>query len=94
MKNLKDTFIENDKVLAPFLLAASFNGFIKFVDCYSKEGVVYWRFSSKEQAQILVDKFLTKTEPHIPAKDIFEAINTFWKQVLQTKNKEGNHESL
>ncbi len=82
-------YIEKDKTNAPFLLAASFAGLIKFVKSYSENRIVYWQFTPKKEAQDLIDKFRTKTEPHIPARDLFEAIETFWKQVAQARN-EGN----
>ncbi|PIR42208.1 hypothetical protein COV25_04270 [candidate division WWE3 bacterium CG10_big_fil_rev_8_21_14_0_10_35_32] len=86
MLEIKNVHIENDKVNAPFLLSAYFCGLIKFVGSYSKNGVVYWQFSPKERAQTLLTQFYTKTEPHIPAKDLFDAIDTFWKQVSEARN--------
>ncbi len=85
MKNFIDV---NDKQLAPFLLAASFSGLIKFVGYHSQDSILYWKFTPKDTAKELIEKFHTKTEPHIPSRDLFEAIDTFWKQVAQTKNQE------
>lgn len=81
-----DTYIENDKRLAPFLLAASFSGLIKFIGSDTKSGVLYWQFSPEDKVLSLVNQFQTKTEPHLPAKDLFEAIETFWKQISQLRN--------
>lgn len=82
-----DLYIENDKWNAPFLLAASFQNLIDFLGSYSHEGVLYWQFSPKNKAQQLVDQFRTKTSPPIPAKDLFEAIDVFWKQISKERNE-------
>ncbi len=76
----------NDKKFAPFLLASSFNNLIKFVRSYSKDGILYWQFSPKEKAQKLLNQFSTKTDPPIPAQDLFLAIEVFWKQVAEAKS--------
>lgn len=86
MKNDNDLYIENDKINAPFLLAASFNGLVKFVGSYSQNSVLYWQFSPPDKSKVLVEQLRTKTEPRIPAKDLFEAIETFWKQVVEARN--------
>lgn len=91
MNNVEDLYIENDKINAPFLLAASFIGLVKFIGSYSSGTTLYWRFTPKDEALSLLDRFQTKTEPHIPAKDLFQAIEVFWKQVAKTRN-EGNKE--
>jgi hypothetical protein len=83
---INDLLIENDKINAPFLLAASFNGLIKFLGSQIQNNTLYWQFSPKEQAQKLIDQLHTKTEPRIPAKDIFEATSTFWKQIEELRN--------
>lgn len=87
MNFMEDLYIENDKINAPFLLAASFNGLIKFIGSYSTNQVLYWQFSPKYKAEKLINQFSTKTEPHIPAKDLFEAIETFWRQVSQARSE-------
>lgn len=83
-----NVYIENDKTNAPFLLAASFNGLVRFVGSYLQDRIVYWQFSPKDKSLTLLDQFKTKTEPHVPAKDIFEAIETFWSQVANARNGE------
>lgn len=88
MENLEDLWIENDKIQAPFLLAASFNGLIKFTGSHTTNGILYWYFTPKEKAKLLIQQFNTKTEPHIPAKDLFEAIETFWKEITGLRNGE------
>lgn len=80
-----DLHIENDKIYAPFLLAASFNGLLKFAGSKSENGVLYWQFYPKEDAQELVNQLHTRTEPQISAMDLFEAINTWWKQVSEMR---------
>ena len=88
MKQFSNLHIENDKLNAPFLLAASFNGLIHFDGSYSQENVLYWQFSPKDKVKLLLDQFRTKTEPHIPARDLFEATETWWKQVAEIRNGE------
>lgn len=88
MQESNNLYIENDKINAPFLLAASFSGLIQFHGSSSQNGVLYWKFSTKEQAVTLIEQLRTKTEPRIPAKDLFEAIETFWKQVSKARNGE------
>lgn len=87
MKQFTDLYIENDKISAPFLLAASFNSLIEFVGSHSENSVLYWHFTPREKALTLLDQLHTKTEPHIPAQDLFTAIETFWKQVNKARNE-------
>lgn len=87
MNNAEDLHIENDKVNAPFLLAASFNGLIRFSGSYTNGNTLYLQFTPKDKALTLLDQLQTKTEPHIPAKDLFQATEFFWKQVAKTRNK-------
>lgn len=81
-----DSYIENNKINAPFLLAASFIGLLKFKGNFVDNGVLYWQFSPENKAKQLINQLETKTEPHIPARDLFEAIETFWKQVSEIRN--------
>lgn len=81
-------YIENDKWNAPFLLAASFQNLIQFVGSYRNNGILYWQFSPKDKAELLVDQFRTKTSPIIPSRDLFEAIDVFWQQVSGKRNGE------
>lgn len=78
-------YIENDKTIAPFLLTASFSGLIKFNGSTTQNGIIYWKFTTKNKAEKLLQQLNTKTEPHIPAKDLFEAIEAFWRQVYQAR---------
>ena len=82
---MNDLLVTNDKKIAPYLLAASFNSLVIFVRSYSKEGILYWQFSPKDKAQDLINQFSTKTDPPLPAQDLFLAIETFWKQVTEAK---------
>ncbi|GEM_PF-1689304 len=91
-QEFNDSHIENDKINAPFLLAASFSGLIKFIGTNSQNNVLYWEFSPKEKAVELVKQLQTKTEPHIPARDLFDAISTFWKQIQELRNGEIKNE--
>ncbi len=86
MNPLNDVHIENDKRNAPYLLAASFAGLIQFKGSYCENGVLYWQFSPKDKALELLEQVNTKTDPPIPAQDLFTAIETFWKQVAKTRN--------
>lgn len=85
IRNPNNLYIENDKRNAPFLLAASFQGLIVFQGDYSQNGVLYWQFSPKSKAEELISQFKTKTNPPIPARDLFEAIDAFWEQVSHVK---------
>ncbi len=84
---MDNELIENDRFNAPFLLAASFSGLVKFVGSETKDGVLYWRFSPKETAQKLIEQFNTKTESRTPAKDLLEATALWWQQVSELKTK-------
>ena len=92
MQKLENIHIENDKLIAPFLLAASFNGHLKFIGSFISKGVLYWQFSPKKEAQELANAYYTKREPHIPARDLFEATTTFWKQISEMRNGEMRHD--
>lgn len=85
-RNQRNLYIENDKRNAPFLLAASFRHLIEFHGSHLENGVLYWLFTPKDKARILLERFNTKTEPHIAAKDLFEAIETWWRQVSKARN--------
>lgn len=88
MNEYKEVFIENDKFNAPFLLAASFRGLVKYLGSHIDKGVLYWHFYPQDKCLFLLEQFRVKTEPPIPAKDLFEAIETFWKQVSKARNGE------
>lgn len=88
MQNLEDLHSENDKIKAPFLLAACFNGHLKFIRRHVQNGILYWEFSPKDKALELVEQLLTKRDPQIPAADLFEAISVWWKQVSEMRNGE------
>ena len=81
IQKLSDLYIENEKWNCPFLLAASFHNLINFAGSHQDNGTLYWHFSPKDKAELLIGQFRTKTNPHIPARDLFEAIETFWEQV-------------
>lgn len=89
----RNTHIENDKTYCPYLLGCSFNGLLKFEGSVLDKQVLYFRFTPKEKALELIDQLQTKTEPHIPAKDLFEAISTFWRKIAECRNKEINNET-
>lgn len=86
IEKLNNLHIEKDKWNAPFLLAASFHNLINFLGSYSQDGILYWQFSPKDKAEQLVSQFRTKTSPLIPAIDLFEAIDVFWKQISKERN--------
>lgn len=86
MQETDDLYIEHDKINAPFLLAASFNGIIQFAGSYVISGILYWKFTPKTKVQNLLEQLRTKTEPHIPAKDLFEATEAFWQQLSKARN--------
>jgi len=84
---MNEFHLENDKVLAPFLLAASFQGLLTFQGRHIENGVLYWQFSPKREAQDLVEAFYIKREPHIPALDLFDATSTFWRQIAELTHR-------
>ncbi|MFZ3301393.1 MAG: hypothetical protein WA152_01615 [Microgenomates group bacterium] len=84
----RNLHIENDKTYCPYLLGCSFNGLLKFEGSTLQNRILYFEFSPKEKALELIDQLQTKTEPHIPARDLFEAISTFWKKVESSRNGE------
>lgn len=86
MEKSNDTHIENDKIRAPFLLAASFCGLVQFVGNFVQDGVLYWKFTPKDKALQLIDQLNTKTEPHIPSSDLFTAITFFWEKIAELRN--------
>lgn len=88
MEKFKDVHFENDKWQAPFLLAASFQGLIKFEGSQFDHGVLRWQFVPTNVAKTLLQQFETKTEPRIPARDLLEAVDTFWRQIAEMKNGE------
>lgn len=92
MQNSKspvEVYTENDKIFSPWLLACSFKGLLKYEGSFTQSDILFLQFSPKEKALELIDQLQTKTEPHIPAKDIFEAIDTFWNQVAKSKKRNG-----
>lgn len=91
MEKFKNVHIENDKFNAPFLLAASFKGLIKFLGSHIDNGILYWHFYPEDKVKFLLEQFRAKTEPTIPSKDLFEAIETFWKQVAEMRNERNRH---
>ena len=86
MDTLSNVHIENDKRNSPYLLAASFAGLITFNGSYLDQGVLYWKFFPQNKALELLEQLNTKTDPHIPAQDLFNAIETFWRQVAKARN--------
>ena len=81
-----DVYVENDKTFAPFLLACSYNGLIKFEGSHVEGRVLYYHFSPKQKAIELIEQFQSKTTPPIPPKDVFEAWDVFWRQVEKTRD--------
>ena len=82
----KITVRVKDKQVAPFLLAASFSEMVKFEGKQLEGDVLYWLFSPQKEVDELVQKFYTKQEPRLPARDIFEAIET-WLTDLKALKK-------
>ena len=79
------TYITQDKIHAPFLLACSFNGHINFIRSFTQDTIVYWEFSPHETAQNLIESFEVKVDPLVPSKDIFAALEVFWRKVYSAK---------
>ncbi|HSW88903.1 MAG TPA: hypothetical protein VLG12_07105 [Candidatus Saccharimonadales bacterium] len=75
----------NCKESAPFLLAASFQGLVQFIGSDYSDGILYWKFTPTENVKKLLTQLKTKTEPRIPANDLFNAINTWWQEIGEMK---------
>jgi hypothetical protein len=84
MRNL-EIHLENDKWAAPFLLAASFQGLVKYETRRVVNGILYWCFSPKQTAKELVERFATGTEPPISSRSLLNAVAEWWKQVAEIK---------
>jgi hypothetical protein len=91
MSNLNDIYFENDKTNAPLLLAASFNGLVTFLGSFAQNKIIYWKFTPTKKALELIEQYKTKTEPRIPAQDLFDAIEYFWQKVSLIRNGETKH---
>ena len=88
MQDNRNLHIEKDKTFCPYLLSCSFNGLLKFEGSYLQNKILYFQFSPKSRALELIDQLQTKTDPHVPAKDLFEAISTFWRKIEESRNGE------
>ena len=89
MEQKSNELIQNDKRYCPFLFAASFQNLINFVGSHQENGILYWHFTPKDRAESLISQFHSKTNPPIPALDLFEAIETFWRQVANARKGGG-----
>jgi len=83
----KEIFICVDKLHNPFLMAASFQGLVKFDGSFIKDGILYWQFSPKEKALGLIERLETKTEPQIHILDFANATDKFWKTIENIRKK-------
>lgn len=83
--NEENTYTTSDKELAPFLVACSNQGILTYVKSYDIDGIVSAQFFPKDKAVLLVEQFYTRKEPHINAKNIFEAVEYFWRKVAVIK---------
>lgn len=92
MKNSNpEIHLENDKIYCPYLLGCSYSSLIKFEGSYLQNNILYFKFSPRSKALELIDQLQTKTEPRIPAKDLFDAISAFWKKISASRNEEINN---
>lgn len=81
-----------DKLHNPYLMAASFNGLVKFNGSFVKDGILHWQFSPKDKALGLIEQLETKTEPQIHILDFANATDKFWKTIEELRKNGGNHE--
>jgi len=86
MKNDNDIIYVKDKRIAPYLLACSFSGLVKFINKTTDGKALYWMFSPKARAEELSTQFFMKSEPRIPVRDIFEAQETWVEDVRNFKS--------
>ena len=75
------SFLTSDKIYCPYLLAMVFNDRLDFIGVYKEGNKVTFEFSPEQKAKDLINSMEMKCEPQIPIKDVFGAIDYFWKQV-------------
>ncbi|HCC41851.1 TPA: hypothetical protein DEP93_00040 [candidate division WWE3 bacterium] len=81
----KSNFITNDKRYSPFLFACSMNGYLVYIREFTQHKTIYFEFSPREKAKQLIDQFEVKNPLCIPERDLFDAIEYFWKKVYDAK---------
>ena len=84
--NNENNYYVKDKRLAPYLLASSFIGLVKFIGKTTDGKALYWIFSPKDKAEELATQFFTKSEPKISIRDIFEAQDTWLEDIRDFKS--------
>lgn len=85
-KNITEILTCADKLHNPYLMAASFQGLVRFTGSFVRNGILHWQFFPKDKALELIEQLETKTEPHIPILDFANATNKFWKNVEEARN--------
>lgn len=89
IKKSENNVVEiKDKWYSPYLLAASYKNFIQFHGSFIHQGKLHYQFSPKAKVLELINQFRQKSESHIPAKDLMEAIDAFWKEISEARNGE------
>jgi hypothetical protein len=86
MENQNNVLYVKDKRIAPYLLACSFIGLVKFAGKVTDGKVLYWMFTPKSTADELSTQFFIKSEPKISVRDLFEAQDTWLDDVRSFKS--------
>lgn len=79
--NNEKSFLTSDKIYCPYLLAMVFNDHLDFIGVHKDGSKVTFEFTPAQKAKDLINSMEMKCEPQIPIKDVFSAIEYFWKQV-------------
>ncbi len=79
---MDDIYECRDKQIVPFLLTQQE---INFIGIRNDGGIIYFRFSSSEKCQKLVNDFTTRKAPVCQPKDLLDAVESFKRIVFETK---------
>lgn len=85
MEDSAQTFYEEkDKNLATFLLAS--DG-VAFCGTKTEGQTIYFLFKPRKKALKLVKHYFSRTEPHIPAKTLLEAVDSYRTILFKAKDE-------
>jgi len=81
---MNDYYETKDKQIAPFLLTQPD---ISFIGTEVDGPILYFKFSPLDKCQQLVNDFIARKAPLIQPKDLLDALESYWDQVFQMKDK-------
>lgn len=82
--SMEDTFECKDKKLIPFFLTQDS---VKFLGTFAVGGIVYFKFTPKEECEKLANAFVSKRSPLVQPKDLLDAVETFKQLLFEAKAK-------